>query len=146
VSFVILKHVASMFVLAGKKSDQANAGANTVLAMETEMATAAMDPVARRDPKNLNNKMSLAQVKALTPSLRLCLPKMLSGANVTLRRNRWTEFFRTTTGLSRFGARGSTLRRESDSRNKEDIRSYSIKTQTPAEGRSALVPAKDAVC
>jgi putative endopeptidase len=38
------------------------------LAMETEMAKAAMDPVARRDPKNINNKMSLAQVKALTPS------------------------------------------------------------------------------
>jgi endothelin-converting enzyme/putative endopeptidase len=32
------------------------------------MAKVAMDPVARRDPKNLNNKMSLAQVKALTPS------------------------------------------------------------------------------
>jgi putative endopeptidase len=36
--------------------------------METQMAKAAMDPVARRDPKNINNKMSLAQVKALTPS------------------------------------------------------------------------------
>lgn len=36
--------------------------------METEMAKGAMDPVRRRDPKNLNNKMSLAEVKALTPS------------------------------------------------------------------------------
>jgi putative endopeptidase len=63
-----LKHIASMLVLAGEKSDQANADANTVLAMETDMARAAMDPVARRDPKNINNKMSLAQVKALTPS------------------------------------------------------------------------------
>jgi hypothetical protein len=32
------------------------------------MAKGAMDPVRRRDPKNLNNKMSLAEVKALTPS------------------------------------------------------------------------------
>jgi putative endopeptidase len=62
------KHIATMFALAGEKSEQAKADANTVLAMETEMAKAAMDPVARRDPKNINNKMSLAQVKALTPS------------------------------------------------------------------------------
>jgi putative endopeptidase len=62
------KHVAAIFVLAGEKSEQAKADANTVLAMETEMAKAAMDPVARRDPKNINNKMSLAQVKGLTPS------------------------------------------------------------------------------
>jgi putative endopeptidase len=39
-----------------------------VLEMETDMAKAAMDPIARRDPKNINNKMSLTQVKALTPS------------------------------------------------------------------------------
>jgi putative endopeptidase len=32
------------------------------------MAQAQMDNVARRDPKNLNNKMSLEQVQALTPS------------------------------------------------------------------------------
>jgi putative endopeptidase len=63
-----LKHIAALFVLAGEKPEQAKSDANTVLAMETEMAKAAMDPVARRDPKNLNNKMSLAQVKALTPS------------------------------------------------------------------------------
>ena len=36
--------------------------------METELANAAMDIVARRDPKNLNNKMSLQQIQALTPS------------------------------------------------------------------------------
>jgi putative endopeptidase len=62
------KHIGAMFVLAGEKPDLANADANTVLTMETEMAKAAMDAVARRDPKNLNNKMSLAQLKALTPS------------------------------------------------------------------------------
>jgi putative endopeptidase len=62
------KHIAAIFVLAGEKPDLANADSNTVLTMETEMAKAAMDAVARRDPKNLNNKMSLAQMKALTPS------------------------------------------------------------------------------
>lgn len=63
-----LKHIANMFVLSGEKPEQAKADADVVLSMETEMARVAMDPVARRDPKNLNNKMSLVQVKALTPS------------------------------------------------------------------------------
>ena len=27
-----------------------------------------MEPISRRDPKNLNNKMSLAEIKALVPS------------------------------------------------------------------------------
>jgi endothelin-converting enzyme/putative endopeptidase len=63
-----LKHVVNIFVLSGEKPEQAKSGADVVLAMETDMAKVAMDPVARRDPKNLNNKMSLAQVKALTPS------------------------------------------------------------------------------
>ena len=38
--------------------------------IETAMAKAAMDSVSRRDPKNVNNVMSLAQVQALTPSFR----------------------------------------------------------------------------
>src|SRR2546429_6011983 len=63
-----LKHIANIFVLSGERPEQAKAAADVVLAMETDLAKVAMDPVARRDPKNLNNKMSLAQVKALTPS------------------------------------------------------------------------------
>ncbi len=63
-----LKHIANIFVLSGQRPEQAKADAEVVLALETEMAKGAMDPVARRDPKNLNNKMSLAEVKALTPS------------------------------------------------------------------------------
>jgi len=63
-----LKHVANIFVLAGEMPEQAKSDAATVLAIETELAKDTMDPVARRDPKNLNNPMTLAQVKALTPS------------------------------------------------------------------------------
>jgi putative endopeptidase len=63
-----LKHIASIFLLSGEKPDEAKADADVVLAIETDLAQKAMDPVARRDPKNLNNKMSLAEVKALTPS------------------------------------------------------------------------------
>jgi len=39
-----------------------------VLAFETSLANAAMDIVLRRDPKNINHKLTLAQVQALTPS------------------------------------------------------------------------------
>jgi endothelin-converting enzyme/putative endopeptidase len=63
-----VKHIENMLKLAGEKSNQAQADAEVVLAIETGLAKVAMDPIARRDPKNLNNKMSLAQVKALAPS------------------------------------------------------------------------------
>lgn len=62
------KHLANMFHLIGEKPGQATADADVVLSMETDFAQNAMDAIARRDPKNLNNKMSLDQVKALTPS------------------------------------------------------------------------------
>jgi endothelin-converting enzyme/putative endopeptidase len=61
-------HVTRMMVLAGESDDKATKDAQTVLAMETSIAKLAMDPVTRRDPKNLNNKMSLAEVKGLAPS------------------------------------------------------------------------------
>jgi endothelin-converting enzyme/putative endopeptidase len=61
-------HVSKMLVLAGESATQAAADAKTVLAIETAMAKVQMDNVARRDLKNLNNKMSFEQVQALTPS------------------------------------------------------------------------------
>jgi len=61
-------HVAKMLELAGESHPEAAGDAKTVLAIETAMARSAMDNVARRDPKNLNNKMTLEQVQALTPS------------------------------------------------------------------------------
>jgi putative endopeptidase len=61
-------HVSRMLELAGENHTQAAGDATTVLAIETAMAQSAMDNVARRDPKNLNNKMTLEQVQALTPS------------------------------------------------------------------------------
>jgi len=61
-------HVAKMLALTGENADQAAAGSKTVIAMETAMAKAQMNNVARRDPKNVNNKMSFEQIQALTPS------------------------------------------------------------------------------
>jgi endothelin-converting enzyme/putative endopeptidase len=61
-------HVAKMLGLAGESANQAATDAKTVIAMETAMAKAQMDNVARRDPKNVNNKMGFEQMQALTPS------------------------------------------------------------------------------
>jgi len=63
-----MKHVSRMLVLSGEDQAKADSDAKAVLGIETALASAAMDIVLRRDPKNLNNKMALAQVQALTPS------------------------------------------------------------------------------
>lgn len=61
-------HITKMLTLAGESATQAAADAKTVLGIETAMAQAQMDNISRRDPQNLNNKMSFEQVQALTPS------------------------------------------------------------------------------
>jgi predicted metalloendopeptidase len=63
-----VQHVARMLELSGESTPQAAKDSQSVMAIETELAKAAMDIVVRRDPKNLNNRMSLKQVQALTPS------------------------------------------------------------------------------
>src|SRR5437868_3057681 len=62
-----IQHVKNMLMLAGEDAKQAESDASVVLAMETEIAKAAMDPVTRRDPKNINHPMPLEQVKQLAP-------------------------------------------------------------------------------
>ena len=61
-------HVRKMLALAGQGEPQAAADAAAILEMETQLAKAQMDNVKRRDPKNLNNKMSLQQIRKLAPS------------------------------------------------------------------------------
>jgi endothelin-converting enzyme/putative endopeptidase len=63
-------HIARMLELAGEPENQATTDATVVLAMETAMAKSAMDIVKRRDPANLNNKMSLEQLQQLAPSFQ----------------------------------------------------------------------------
>jgi putative endopeptidase len=62
-------HVEKMFGLAGEAEAQAGADADTVIALETALARAQMDNIKRRDPKNINNPMTLAQIRELTPSI-----------------------------------------------------------------------------
>jgi putative endopeptidase len=63
-------HIAEMLVLgiSEETAEQAADDAKTVIAIESAIAQAQTDNVVRRNPKNLNNKMSLKEVQALTPS------------------------------------------------------------------------------
>ena len=63
-------HIAGMLKLAGEPEKQATADAAVVLAMETALAKSAMEIVKRRDPRNLNNKMSLEDLSKLAPSFQ----------------------------------------------------------------------------
>ena len=62
-------HLQKMFGLVGEPDSQAAADAGTVIELETALARAQMDNVKRRDPKNINNKMTLAQVRGLAPTI-----------------------------------------------------------------------------
>jgi predicted metalloendopeptidase len=62
-----IKHVAKMFELAGDAPDKAAAEAKTVMKLETSLATASRTRVDLRDPEKNYNKMTLAELKKLTP-------------------------------------------------------------------------------
>ena len=61
-------HVAKMFVLLGDDPARAAAEAKTVLDIETKLAEASMTRVERRDPDATYHRMSVEEVKALTPN------------------------------------------------------------------------------
>jgi putative endopeptidase len=62
-----LTHVQKMLTLLGEGPEQASADAKTVMDMETALAKASMDIVKRRDPANLNHKLTSVELRALTP-------------------------------------------------------------------------------
>ena len=62
-----VKHVANMFVLLGDSADVSAAEALTVMKIETALATASMKNTDLRDPDKTYHKMTLAELKALTP-------------------------------------------------------------------------------
>jgi endothelin-converting enzyme/putative endopeptidase len=63
-----LEHVARMLELAGEEAVAAKAGAATVMRIETALASASMDRVAMRDPKNRDNPMTVAELQRLSPA------------------------------------------------------------------------------
>jgi len=62
-----VKHVAKMFELAGDAADKAVGEAKTVMALETSFAKASRTRVELRDPEKNYNKMTIAELKKLTP-------------------------------------------------------------------------------
>ena len=65
-----VEHVQQMFELLGEKPGSAKKNAQTVMAIETELAKASLTRVEKRDPYKLFHKMTPEQVQALTPSFQ----------------------------------------------------------------------------
>ena len=61
-------HMQKMFELAGDKPEAAAAEAKQVMEIETALAKASMDRVARRNPDNRDHKMTTEQLAQLTPN------------------------------------------------------------------------------
>ncbi len=61
-------HITRMFGLAGDAPEVAKTGAEHVLALETRLATAQLDRVARRDPKNRDNRTTQEALAAVVPT------------------------------------------------------------------------------
>jgi endothelin-converting enzyme/putative endopeptidase len=66
-------HVQRMLELAGDKPEVAASEAKTVLTVETGLAQASMDRTARRDPKNRDHKMTVAEIAGAAPNFDLTL-------------------------------------------------------------------------
>ncbi|MGA8836706.1 MAG: M13 family metallopeptidase, partial [Candidatus Sulfotelmatobacter sp.] len=82
-------HVQKMFQLLGDQPDVAAAESQTVMRIETALAKGSMTRVERRDPKNLDHKMTSAEFEKISPDFqwqvyftKVGLPS-LSSLNVT---------------------------------------------------------------
>lgn len=73
-------HMKKMFALLGQTPEQAAQSADTVLKVETEMAKAYMERTLRRDPKNRDHKMTVAEAQTLAPNFHLDRYFAASGA------------------------------------------------------------------
>jgi len=61
-------HIAAMFALLGEKKPEAAEDAKTVIAIETALAEASLTRVERRDPHNMDHKMTFADLGKVAPS------------------------------------------------------------------------------
>jgi predicted metalloendopeptidase len=75
-----VEHMKKVFALAGQSPEQATQSADTVLKIETDLAKAYMERTLRRDPKNRDHKMSVADAEALAPNFHLDRYFAVSGA------------------------------------------------------------------
>ncbi|HEY5026991.1 MAG TPA: M13 family metallopeptidase [Candidatus Angelobacter sp.] len=73
-------HLKKDFSLIGQSPEQAGQSADTVLKIETDLAKAYMERTLRRDPKNRDHKMTVAQAEAFAPNFHLDRYFAASGA------------------------------------------------------------------
>ncbi len=76
-----IKHVTKMFELYGLSSAEAAKNAQTVMRIETDLAKASMTRVEQRDPYKTYHKVSVADLNAITPSLKWS--EMLNDLKIT---------------------------------------------------------------
>lgn len=60
-------HISKVLQMIGEQPAEADARATAILAIETELAEASLDRVARRDPNVTHHKMPVTSLQALTP-------------------------------------------------------------------------------
>jgi putative endopeptidase len=75
-----VEHMRKDFMLIGQSPEQAAKSADTVLKIETDLAKAYMERTLRRDPKNRDHKMTVAQAEAIAPNFHLDRYFAVSGA------------------------------------------------------------------
>ena len=93
-------HMKKMFALLGESPEQAQKNADTVLKIETELAKAYMERTQRRDPKNIDHKMSVKDAEALGPNFHLDRYFVVTGAPGFTELNVGNpEFFKTVNGV-----------------------------------------------
>ena len=63
-----VRHIENMFKLLGDDPTKATAEAQVVMKIETDLANNSLDRVARRDLSKQYNKMTLAEMKTVTPA------------------------------------------------------------------------------
>ncbi len=64
-----LRYIVSIFKLIGDDDKTATAAANSILDMETQLATSSLDRVVLRDPYASYHLMTIDQLKKLTPNI-----------------------------------------------------------------------------
>src|SRR4051812_29501806 len=64
-----LTHVTNMLKLSGDSADQAAAGAQAIMKLETALAESSLTPVEQRDPKIQYNIKTVAELQSMAPAV-----------------------------------------------------------------------------
>jgi putative endopeptidase len=75
-----LAHITQLFTLAGTAPEVAATDAAAALAVETTLANASLDRVARRDPNTTTHVMTLAELQKMSPNFNWRKYAMAAGA------------------------------------------------------------------